>query len=409
MNYYPNRIHMDDLITAFFSANTDFTKINFFSGIPQERAQWVSQFPTLFFVLQRIFLIFAGNSIFSTKLSVIPYILFLSYFLFLIVKYIFNTKTALISLVLYSFLPISIYLETLGLHFISSTAIFICFFYLSMINLKKNELILSVLSGIACSFCYLFYITSFIAFPFMILFNIFQIIRNNKIQAIKNFIFSLITFLIVLSPYLTYAGKYNNYFFSRIDQVSYFTGSWSDIPTRLKKGENILPKFKENILINMKSFYLDGIGGHGGYNYNHLALFNRSSIILVVIGLIIGIIFIFKKVEILFVILTLTASFSTLIISIPPPAYHRLALSFPFIVIIMSIPLYLLLQIHYVHKYIRYFIIICLLFMYIYNNQIYFMRSIINEKDNSAIKLAAYINDNYPDRNIYCFISRICI
>ena len=139
MNYIPNRFHGDDLMTAYFSATHDFTKINFFSGIPQDKVQWVSQFPTMFFALQRIFFIFFGETLLSVKLSVIPYVIVISLMLFLIVRAILNIKTAVIAVVLYAFFAVSIYHETTGLHFISSTAVFMVFFYFAILQWKNNN------------------------------------------------------------------------------------------------------------------------------------------------------------------------------------------------------------------------------------------------------------------------------
>ncbi len=401
-NYNLSRIHGDDLITAYFSATENFAKINFFSGIPSDKGQWVAQFPTMFFALQKIFFLCFGEGVLSVKLSVIPYVLIISLMLFLIIREIFNAKTAIITVILYAFLPISLYHETLGLHFVSSTAPFMIFFYFAILQWKKNRPVYSVLTGLFCGFCYLFYNTSFIAFPLMLILYFLQLINVRKLSVIGNFGLAIVTFLIVLSPYLTYALKYNNYFFSRTSQVSLLSGSWSGIKDKIARGESsTLNEIKESLTISLKSFYQDGIGGHGGYDFGHLAFFEKYSLYLFIAGAIIGIFLIFTNFEVLFIYLTILFCFSAMVFSTPPPAYHRLSLSFPFLSMILSIPFYILLSLNKTNRLIRYIVCVIFIFIYMYFNQQYFLKSIKGEEYHESLRISDYINKNFPGRNIY--------
>lgn len=415
-NFNLDRIHGDDLITAYFSAHYNFDNINFFSAIPQDKGQWVSQFPTIFFILQKIFFLVFGESLLSVKFSIIPYVLLVSLMLFLITKAIFETKTALITLILYAFFAISLYHETLGLHFIASTAVFLVFFYLVLINFKQNKPSLSRQAGIFCGLCYLFYSSSYVAFPLLVLISIIQFLWYKKLSIIYNFILAVVGFLIVLGPFLIYTHKDNNYFLQRINQVSLLTGSWSGAPERIKKGEKPLLIVKENLVIAIKSFYQNGIGGHGGYEFGRLALLEKFNLYLFIAGLMLGLLLLWRKIELLLVFLIIVISFVTgIVLTIPPPAYHRFSLAFPFLVLITTLPFHLFLSIKKtktlpsartlipaeLSNRIKYVIIIVFLTIYIFNNQIYFQQSVKNENNNELLKLSKYINRNFPHRNVY--------
>ena len=400
-NYNLYRIHGDELITAYFSATENFAQVNFFSGIPSDKGQWVAQFPTVFFVLQKLSFLIFGESLLSVKLSVLPYVFIVSLMLYLLVKKIFNEKTAIISVILYSFFAVSLYFETLGLHFISSTAAFMVFFYLALRNLKENTLFLSVLTGISAGFCFLFYTTSYIASPLMVIFFLVQLLRIRKISVVKNFIITVVGFLIVLGPFFIYAYKFDNYFTTRINQVSLFTGSWSIEKKEIEKGADSFLIMKKSFSESIQSLYKDGIGGHGGYTFGQLAFFERFSLYLFLLGLGIGFIVMFKKIELLFIFLTIIFSFLTLVLSIPPPAYQRFSLAFPFIAIIFSLPFYLLSSFKKTNLTLRHITIFLLLSIYLFNNQQYFLKSTKKENNNIDLRLISYINQRYLDRNIY--------
>lgn len=397
-----NRIHTDDLITAYFSATEDFTKINFFSGIPQKQGEWVAQFPTPFFILQNIFFTLFGKSLLSVKLSIQPYVFIISVTLFLLVRKILNEKAAIISVILYAFLPISLYLETLGLHFVSSTAVFMVFFYLAILNIRRNSPLLWVLVGICTGVSFLFYITSFIALPFLFLFFIIQFLLIRKLSVVRNFLLSLLAFCITVSPFFTYAGRYNNYFMSRINQVSFLTGSWSGAKDQLNQGKNIQSVLKEQSLISIESLYRNGIGGHGGYTFSQLALFNTISLSLLIIGSILSLFLISGKIELILVFSVIIASFiSGIILSISPPAFHRFSLAFPFIAIVSTVPFYVLFTLGKTKTVIKNIIAFVLIGSYVLLNESYFFQSVKEESYNISLRLSDTINQNYPGRNIY--------
>jgi hypothetical protein len=59
-------------------------------------------------------------------------------FLYAIARELLDERAAVLSVVLYAFFGPSVYLETLGLHFVSSTAVFLAFFYFSLRELREG-------------------------------------------------------------------------------------------------------------------------------------------------------------------------------------------------------------------------------------------------------------------------------
>ncbi|PIR08674.1 hypothetical protein COV53_01810, partial [Candidatus Gottesmanbacteria bacterium CG11_big_fil_rev_8_21_14_0_20_37_11] len=399
-NYNLNRIHGDDALTAYFSATEHFSKINFFSGIPSDKAQWQSQFPTLFFVFQRIFFIIFGESFLTMKLSLLPYILIISITLFLLTKIYIGGNTAIISVILYAFFSISLYYETLGLIFVSSTAVFILFFYLAIRYLSNFKTPL-VLIGILCGACYLFYLTSYIALPVMLLIFFIKLVRVKKIIVIRDFLIVLLSFLVVLAPFLTYAYRFDNYFTSRTNQVSLLSGSWSSGKERIAKGEKPINIIKENAINTIKCFYIDDIGGGGGYDFAHQAIFEKTALFLFIIGCILVFVFSFRKVEYFLLFLVVFLSYLEMALSMPPIGYQRFILAFPFITIIMSLPFSLVISFNKTSHSLRCIVVVIMLGLYVINNQRYFLKSVEKEKDNNDLKLSKYINQNFPGRRIH--------
>lgn len=382
LSFNPNRIHQDDLIAAYISIKTNFLKDNFFGGIPVNKADWAGQFPSLFFALQKTFFSFFGESIFMIKLSTIPYVFLISLFLYLTVKKIFNKVTAVISLIILAFFPMGLYLETMGFHFVASTAIFMIFFYLCLINFQSNnhKNTLPKLTGIVCGFNYLFYMTSFIALPFLFLVYVVELFIKKRSFVLNKLAFSLFSFLIVLAPFLVFAVTKENYFLSRINQVFLVN---------------------RNVIDSFKSFYIHGIGGHGGYTLGHLAFFEGMTFFWFLGSLLVVSILIFSKIELSFVLLALILSLPAMLFSIPPPTYHRLSLTFPFIAIILSTPLYVFISKMRQNYSFKKFTIVIIMIVYVFNNYRYFQKAVAGEGYFEPYSIANYINKNYPKRKIY--------
>lgn len=403
LSFNLNRLHGDDIFTAYFSATTDFLKFNFFAGVPEDKAQWVAQFPSFFFFLQRIFFTLFGADLLSVKLSAMPYVFIVSLFLFLIVKKISHTSTAIIALSIYAFLAVSLYHETLGLHFVSSTAIFLVFFYLLLLQKYKSNSFLAVCTGIICGLNYLFYLTSFIALPFMILYYFIQLAAQKNILFLKYLLLALFGWFIVLAPFISYNLKFENYLFSRMSQVSLLTGTWSGVKDEIALGKSPLNAVWENTRISLESLYADGIGGHGGYDFSHLALLNTFTRSLFITGVIAGLVLLIQgKREILYIYLVIVISYITgVILSTPHPAYHRFSLAFPFLSIVLALSFHFLFTFTKKYRIFSYSIILFLMAVYIHSNYSDFLKSTKSEDLHESLIVSNFINSSFPGRNIH--------
>lgn len=411
-NYDLDRIHTDDLITAYFSAFYDLTNTNFFSAIPTDKGQWVSQFPTPYFALQKLFFLLFGETLLTIKLSILPYVFIVSLMIFLIAKETINEKTAVISVIIYSFFAPSLYIETLGLHFISSTAIFMVFFYFILLTLKEKKYLYSTLTGVFCGLSYLFYTSSYIAFPILVFsFITYLVLSKNRLLTVKIFLISIVGFLTIVSPYLVYMHSAQNYYLTqRINQVNLVSGEWSHQKDEIKKGTNPLNIILRNLSLSIKSLYSDGIGGHGGYSFNNLAFFDKITLFLFIYGITASLVLSFRKKGLLFTLLVIFLSYIFgVVLTIPPPAYHRFSLAYPFLAIIISIPLYIILSVNKISLKVKVLMIIFILFTYGIVNQTRFI--ITNKEDEGvhdgrgSLMLAKQINRDFSDRYIYCSIS----
>lgn len=403
--YNLDRIHGDELITGYFSAHFDILKTNFFAPVPTNPADWVSQFPAPFFFLQKIFFLIFGESLLTVKLSVIPYVLIVSVFLFLIAKKLFDKKTTTIALILYAFFSPALYLETLGLHFISSTAIFLIFFYFLLEHFQTGKIKFMLLSFLFMAFCYLFYSSSYIAFPIFIFVFLWEIcFKKKRLRIFWHYLLGFLIFIFILSPFILNMILTKNFYITkRYDQVNLLKGEWSPGAKQNRSFSDGISLISENFNESFKSLYFDGIGGHGGYNFGHLAFFNGFNLWVIIFGTLVSFYFMIKRKqpEILFILVVIVVSFVTgVVLTIPPPAYHRFSLAFPFLCFIMATPLYFLFKL-VKHKLISFAFLIVFLLFYCYFNVSSFAKQTGDEVMNSNIELSKLIIKKYPKRNIY--------
>lgn len=198
------------------------------------------------------------------------------------------------------------------------------------------------------------------------------------------------------------ASNKNYYITQRINQVNLLNGEWSGAKDRIKNGESPNIIIRENLILSFKSLYTDGIGGHGGYNFGNLAFFERFTLLLFVTGLLAVFKIMVKKIELFFIVAVLMFSYvAGIVFTIPPPAYHRFSLTFPFIIVVISTLFYCFLSLNKMPKALKLMSIIIVLLIYSINNQAYFLKSSEMEKNNTDLRLARYIDTNFPSRNIY--------
>lgn len=314
--------HQDEFITAYTSLSLPpITKIDWFAAYPPV---WVSQFPVLFHILQKPFLVLFGPSIWAVRISVWPYYLGILFFLYLLTKRIVPAA-AKITAILFVFFAPMVYLSSMGLHFISSSFFFIASLYFLI---AYNAVFLGAFTALS----YLAYTSSYVIIPIIILTNVLNL---------KKLIPAFIVCFVILSPFIAYAGFVNNFFIQRIGQVNALSGSWSDIPQKIKNGEHALLLIFNQTIYAFRSLQEPGIGGLGGYNFGKQALFEPLGFILFVLG------FWFllyhgarHERKLLVVIVAIVVPFiSNFILSTQPPAFHRISLLYPLFTLSMGIGL----------------------------------------------------------------------
>jgi hypothetical protein len=401
-NFQSDRMHTDEFMTGYFSATHDFAHKGLFGFIP-EYWEWQGRFPKPFFFIQKVFFTLFGASTLTLRLSVQVYVAAVSVMLFLIVRELLDQKSALVAVVLYSFLAVSVYLETLGFMFISSTAIFTVFFYFALRQYRSGEPFQAALAGVACGFCYLTYYSSYLALPVLLVFSAFQWLRSRSFQAVRNLVISVAGMLVVLAPFAAFFFRSENYVTSRAKQVSLLTGEWSPYSQAIQKGATTAAAvLRTNTALSLKSFFRNGIGGHGGYDFGRLALFDRFSFVLFLAGLLAALVLMFRKSEIFFVLLVIGASFLTgMALTIPPPAYHRFSIAFPFLVIVMTLPFFLLFRLSALPRGNRLALAAGLLLLFACVNERYFVEATIRDIPADELRLSELINQRYDNRNLY--------
>lgn len=395
--------HGDEFLTAYFSDHLDLKTFNIFNPVPSNRSDWVCQFPSLFFIFQKIFFLFFGANVLTIKYSVLIYVFIVSLFLYKTVILIFKEKIlAMVSVILYSFFAISLYLETRGLHFISSTAVFMAaFYYLMLLTEKKAQLWHLFLVGFFTALCYLFYSSSYLALIIFLFIFVSESIFQKKIF-IKEFLIFLLAFYLTISPFIIYMlREKTNYLTQRYDQISLLSGEWSGNQKKEKNLATIYELVKTNLLLDIQSLYTVGIGGHGGYDFGKLAFFEKYSWYIFFASMIIALFLSFKKRIVFYSLMIIILTFFTgMGLTIPPPAFHRFSLAIPIICLIMICPFYLINLIIKKHLWKISFFIILLAF-YIFNNLIYFDEANLRDKNPFYYDLSQMIKKRFSDKNVY--------
>jgi hypothetical protein len=207
----------------------------------------------------------------------------------------------------------------------------------------------------------------------------------------------------VLAPFGAFVARFGNYVAPRTKQVSLLTGEWSRYREAIEKGTRTpLSVIRENLVLSLKSFVQNGIGGHGGYDFGHLALFDRFTLALFLAGVFAGLVLLFRKSELLFVFLAIIAPFLTgMVLTIPPPAYHRYCIAFPFLVILMTLPFDLLLRFPRVPGSVRYALAAGLLLLFACVNQRYFVEAVTRDPLPDELRLCDLINRRFDGRKLY--------
>jgi hypothetical protein len=397
----PARLHQDEFITGYFSAVEDFRHSSFFGLVPADAWEWVTQFPKPFFFLQKAFFAIFGATTATLRLSVQGYVALASLMLFLIAEEIFDRRCAVVAVVLASFFAPGVYLETLGLHFISATAIFAVFFYFALRLYRTRQTWDAALAGIACGFCYLTYYSSYLALPVLLAFVAMSLRRTKRKLVIQNAVVAASGLLIVLAPFLAWNLAEGGFTARRASQVSLLTGTWSPHRQAIAAGASPLPVIRDNLVLSSQALVRDDIGGAGGYDFGHLALLDPVSLGLLAAGGLAGLALLKRKPELLFVYLVIGAAFLFgVVLTIAPPAYHRFSVAFPFLVLLMTVPFWLLWRWVKLPRAVGFVLAACLVLLFIYQNERHLEEAIRRDLPREEIPLVRLLRDDFRDRKI---------
>lgn len=334
--------HYDEYITAGFSYSLGKVSSLDWFGMYPAQGVWVSQFPILYFVIQKIFLGILGLGTVPMRLSILPYIIFIFVFLFLTAKQLFGKEVGFIAIIILTLLSPDLYITRWALHFTSSTAFFMATSYFFILSYKFGKKWHFALTGLFGGLAYLTYYSSYLTAPLIIIFLISLLLKRIVgVSYLKNFVISIAIFVFTVSPWVTYAVKVDNFLIQRTDQVG-LLGSWSPYKN-INSPINIAGIVFKQIINTSLSLFKDGIGGSGEYYFGKLALFDTFTFVLLLAGLAY---FIYKVVtkfepESVFIVTTIVGVFILgMVLTIPPPAFHRTSIAFPFVSIVISRAIY---------------------------------------------------------------------
>ena len=380
-----NRVHGDEYILAYFTSIYDFTKVNFFGPFPIDPAAWVSQQATLFLGIQKLYFSFVGESFLSVKFSTLPYIFLTSIALFLLARLVFSFRITLIAIFLYTFFAISLYHDTLATLHAGTLAAFIWFFYFLARSLKKPSKLSFFMTGFFGGFCYLFDPKSYHAFPLMIIVYIVALLFQRSKKFLIDIFISIYGFSIVMLPFIGYMlGTKNIYLLQRYQQVD------------VLKSTDV--RLIDNVFLSLKSLYISDIGGSQGFFFGSQALFEPISLILFLVGALFSLIFIKKNYLVGLILFTIFTTFFTgMVMTLPPPAFHRIIVVFPLLVLLMTMPFEKILL---KQSFIFFMLGGGLLVVFGISNFIYFKQATRKDTDISVVA-ARFIEQNYPKRNVY--------
>jgi hypothetical protein len=398
----PHRVHGDELITGYFSVSEDLSAKRFFAEIPADKGQWVCQFPPLFWVIQKEILKVVGDDIRGLRISIYPYIFLTGVFLFLVTRRLLGERTAYFAVVLSAFFAWSLYLETLALMFVSSTVALLAFFLFALRSTSDEGRPKDALAmGGAAAFCYLLYSSSYVALGLLGVFLLAWAFRR-PLAAVKRGLLAALGFAIVICPYGVYALRFHNYFLGRIDQVSLLHGQWSPGPQKMKEGMSAAGVVLENLALSLKALEKDGVGGQGGYFFGKNAFFEPFSAALFLAGCGLTLLFLKRVPRLAFVHLVILVSFlSGVVMTIPPPALHRLSGTFPFVAIVLALPLHVFWEMTGPSRAIKVAVTAGVLTLFAGLNVRHFSKGTMAEFDPPEFQLAAYLNSHYPNRKLY--------
>jgi hypothetical protein len=131
-------------------------------------------------------------------------------------------------------------------------------------------------------------------------------------------------------------------------------------------------------------------------------MFEPFSVALFLLGTAGGLFLSVRKPEILFVFVVIGAAFAGgVVLTIPPPAYHRFSIAFPFLAIVMAVPFFLLRRIPRLPAYAANALTAGLLVLFACRNERQLAEAAIRDVPFREMDLARFVDQRYPGRPLY--------
>ena len=332
---FPTHFQHDEFITAYASWSLpDLTRIEWFVGYP-EKGTWVCQFPILFFVLQKPFLMVFGPTVDAVRVSVWPYLVLTTVYVYLLAKelsgrWAYAFAAALCGIV---FAP-SLYLSSIGVHFHSSTLFLIGSVYHLVRLLRTESRVQGVVVGLYCGMAYLTYTSSYITLPLLLGYVVYESLVRRTVKPLKLFLPSLVVFVVVLLPFVVYALSVDNYFLQRAEQINSLSGKDYGQPA-LDYGGQALAFLLDHLASNVKALYEAGhVAKETGYLFGGQPFFSPLGLVLFAVGCLVGLYRAFFRSErgYLLVLGVVFLSFASgMVLTMPAGGFHRISLAYPFV------------------------------------------------------------------------------
>lgn len=337
----PVHFHYDEFIVANTTITLPtFTKLNWFGVYPDF---WVAQFPTLFHLLQKPFFLL-GPSVWAVRFSTWPYSIGIIIYLYLLASRLFNRQLGYLTLIIHTLFAPTLYLNSTGLHFISSELFYLgamthLLFYLQ--SKGKQHLFLLSFYIVAS---YLTYTASYVTLPVVMITSIGYLLLERKSRATiaHDLGKAMLVVFILFLPFLTFHARKIPFLTQRSDQVNIFNGTWSDTKEKIKT-TSMVAILATQTQTALKALYLPDIGGIGEYEFGKQPVFHPLGLFLFILGCIYLLMslrgsksFIAFAISVIF-LLPFILGF---ILTTHPPPYHRISLIYPFIALISALPLY---------------------------------------------------------------------
>jgi hypothetical protein len=193
----------------------------------------------------------------------------------------------------------------------------------------------AVAAGLAVGLCFLTYSSSYLVLPLLLPFCLLGLPRRRGLVARGAAAAGA-----VLLPFVVYAANWHNYFGQRTGQVG---GAWwaALADGRLGEGlEGMRSALADQLSTNLSSLYRDGVGGVTDYTFGHRALFDPLTLALIGGGAAAALLFAWQRRQpvYLYPVLALGLAFLIgMVLTLPPGAFHRLSVAFPFVGLLLGL------------------------------------------------------------------------